>query len=86
MLQVWGWEWLTVEVCKDNDGVIYLSRYENLLDMAQKKEEGGDPNDDPRKLKPGKWNYEKYPFLFIFLLLCFYDFPMHNLIYGQKSS
>ena len=74
MLQVWGWEWLTVEVCKDNDGVIYLSRYENLLDMAQKKEEGGDPNDDPRKLKPGKWNYEKYPFLFIFFTAWFLRF------------
>ena len=30
-----------------------LFRYEHLLDMAQKKEEGTDPADDPRKLKPG---------------------------------
>jgi hypothetical protein len=31
-----------------------IFRYEHLLDMAQKKEEGGDIADDPRKLKPGE--------------------------------
>ena len=31
-----------------------LERYEHLLDMAQRKEDGGDPGSDPRKLKPGE--------------------------------
>jgi hypothetical protein len=35
---------------------VIVCRYEHLLDMAQKKEEGGDLADDPRKLKPGTYN------------------------------
>ena len=31
-----------------------MERYEALLDQAQRKEDGGDITDDPRKLKPGE--------------------------------
>ena len=47
-------QWRTIAPIVGRTAAQCLERYEHLLDMAQKKEEGGDPNDDPRKLKPGE--------------------------------
>ena len=53
-----------------------FSRYEHLLDMAQKKEEGTDPADDPRKLKPGF-------FIQIFCKILFYIFFIFLISFNQ---
>jgi len=47
-------QWRTIAPIVGRTAAQCLERYEHLLDMAQKKEEGTDPADDPRKLKPGE--------------------------------
>lgn len=46
-------QWRTIAPIVGRTAAQCLERYEHLLDMAQKKEEG-DLTDDPRKLKPGE--------------------------------
>ncbi|CAB3236813.1 unnamed protein product [Arctia plantaginis] len=47
-------QWRTVAPIIGRTAAQCLERYEYLLDQAQKKEEGEDMGDDPRKLKPGE--------------------------------
>jgi pre-mRNA-splicing factor CDC5/CEF1 len=47
-------QWRTIAPIVGRTAAQCLERYEALLDMAQRKEDGGDPADDPRKLKPGE--------------------------------
>ena len=47
-------QWRTIAPIVGRTAAQCLERYEHLLDMAQKKEEGGELADDPRKLKPGE--------------------------------
>ncbi|KAI4459664.1 cell division cycle 5-like protein [Holotrichia oblita] len=47
-------QWRTIAPIIGRTAAQCLERYEYLLDQAQKKEEGEDATDDPRKLKPGE--------------------------------
>ncbi|KRT79782.1 hypothetical protein AMK59_6609 [Oryctes borbonicus] len=47
-------QWRTIAPIIGRTAAQCLERYEYLLDQAQKKEEGEDTTDDPRKLKPGE--------------------------------
>ncbi|XP_015122369.1 cell division cycle 5-like protein [Diachasma alloeum] len=47
-------QWRTIAPIIGRTAAQCLERYECLLDQAQKKEEGEDGSDDPRKLKPGE--------------------------------
>ncbi|XP_051173244.1 cell division cycle 5-like protein [Leptopilina boulardi] len=47
-------QWRTIAPIIGRTAAQCLERYEYLLDQAQKKEEGEDVSDDPRKLKPGE--------------------------------
>lgn len=47
-------QWRTIAPMIGRTAAQCLERYEYLLDQAQKKEEGEDGIDDPRKLKPGE--------------------------------
>ncbi|XP_034945889.1 cell division cycle 5-like protein [Chelonus insularis] len=47
-------QWRTIAPIIGRTAAQCLERYEYLLDQAQKKEEGEDGSDDPRKLKPGE--------------------------------
>lgn len=47
-------QWRTIAPIIGRTAAQCLERYEYLLDQAQKKEEGEDAVDDPRKLKPGE--------------------------------
>ena len=47
-------QWRTIAPIVGRTAAQCLERYEHLLDMAQRKEDGGDPSTDPRKLKPGE--------------------------------
>lgn len=47
-------QWRTIAPIIGRTAAQCLERYEYLLDQAQKKEEGEDGVDDPRKLKPGE--------------------------------
>ncbi|XP_046392890.1 cell division cycle 5-like protein [Ischnura elegans] len=47
-------QWRTISPIIGRTAAQCLERYEYLLDQAQKKEEGEDAADDPRKLKPGE--------------------------------
>ncbi|VVC95024.1 unnamed protein product [Leptidea sinapis] len=47
-------QWRTIAPIIGRTAAQCLERYEYLLDQAQKKEEGDDMGDDPRKLKPGE--------------------------------
>lgn len=47
-------QWRTIAPIIGRTAAQCLERYEYLLDQAQKKEEGEDMGDDPRKLKPGE--------------------------------
>ncbi|KZC15188.1 Cell division cycle 5-like protein [Dufourea novaeangliae] len=47
-------QWRTIAPIIGRTAAQCLERYEYLLDQAQKKEEGDDAADDPRKLKPGE--------------------------------
>ncbi|XP_015590246.1 cell division cycle 5-like protein [Cephus cinctus] len=47
-------QWRTIAPIIGRTAAQCLERYEYLLDQAQKKEEGEDAADDPRKLKPGE--------------------------------
>lgn len=47
-------QWRTIAPMIGRTAIQCLERYEYLLDQAQKKEEGEDGIDDPRKLKPGE--------------------------------
>uniref|UniRef100_A0A6M2DDQ3 Putative mrna splicing protein cdc5 myb superfamily n=1 Tax=Xenopsylla cheopis TaxID=163159 RepID=A0A6M2DDQ3_XENCH len=47
-------QWRTIAPIIGRTAAQCLERYENLLDQAQKKEDGEDTIDDPRKLKPGE--------------------------------
>ncbi|XP_060523536.1 cell division cycle 5-like protein [Cylas formicarius] len=47
-------QWRTIAPIIGRTAAQCLERYEYLLDQAQKKEEGEDAGDDPRKLKPGE--------------------------------
>lgn len=47
-------QWRTIAPIVGRTAAQCLERYEYLLDQAQKKEEGEDMGDDPRKLKPGE--------------------------------
>ncbi|KAK6635552.1 CDC5 cell division cycle 5-like protein [Polyplax serrata] len=47
-------QWRTIAPIIGRTAAQCLERYEYLLDQAQKKEEGEDASDDPRKLKPGE--------------------------------
>ncbi|EEZ97534.1 cell division cycle 5-like protein [Tribolium castaneum] len=47
-------QWRTIAPIIGRTAAQCLERYEYLLDQAQKKEEGEDVTDDPRKLKPGE--------------------------------
>ncbi|XP_026681581.1 cell division cycle 5-like protein isoform X2 [Diaphorina citri] len=47
-------QWRTIAPIIGRTAAQCLERYEFLLDQAQKKEEGEDVADDPRKLKPGE--------------------------------
>jgi len=47
-------QWRTIAPIVGRTAAQCLERYEHLLDMAQRKEDGGDPTNDPRKLKPGE--------------------------------
>ncbi|XP_047022284.1 cell division cycle 5-like protein [Helicoverpa zea] len=47
-------QWRTIAPIIGRTAAQCLERYEYLLDQAQKKEEGEDLGDDPRKLKPGE--------------------------------
>lgn len=47
-------QWRTIAPIIGRTAAQCLERYEHLLDQAQRKEEGDDAVDDPRKLKPGE--------------------------------
>ena len=47
-------QWRTIAPIVGRTAAQCLERYEALLDQAQRKEDGGDIADDPRKLKPGE--------------------------------
>merc|ERR1719436_1196784 len=47
-------QWRTIAPIVGRTAAQCLERYEHLLDIAQRKEDGGDPSTDPRKLKPGE--------------------------------
>jgi len=47
-------QWRTIAPIVGRTAAQCLERYECLLDQAQKKEEGEEPGDDPRKLRPGE--------------------------------
>lgn len=47
-------QWRTIAPIIGRTAAQCLERYEHLLDQAQKKEDGDDTVDDPRKLKPGE--------------------------------
>ncbi|XP_055585317.1 cell division cycle 5-like protein, partial [Uranotaenia lowii] len=47
-------QWRTIAPIIGRTAAQCLERYEYLLDQAQRKEEGEDAADDPRKLKPGE--------------------------------
>jgi len=47
-------QWRTIAPIVGRTAAQCLERYEHLLDIAQRKEDGGDPSADPRKLKPGE--------------------------------
>jgi len=47
-------QWRTIAPIVGRTAAQCLERYESLLDQAQRKEDGGDPSNDPRKLKPGE--------------------------------
>ncbi|XP_001604289.1 cell division cycle 5-like protein [Nasonia vitripennis] len=47
-------QWRTIAPIVGRTAAQCLERYEYLLDQAQKKEEGDESVDDPRKLKPGE--------------------------------
>lgn len=47
-------QWRTIAPIIGRTAAQCLERYEYLLDQAQRKEEGDDTVDDPRKLKPGE--------------------------------
>ncbi|XP_069680560.1 cell division cycle 5-like protein [Periplaneta americana] len=47
-------QWRTIAPIIGRTAAQCLERYEYLLDQAQKKEDGEDAADDPRKLKPGE--------------------------------
>lgn len=47
-------QWRTIAPIIGRTAAQCLERYEHLLDQAQRKEEGDDTIDDPRKLKPGE--------------------------------
>ncbi|XP_035894892.1 cell division cycle 5-like protein [Anopheles stephensi] len=47
-------QWRTIAPIIGRTAAQCLERYEYLLDQAQRKEEGEDGMDDPRKLKPGE--------------------------------
>ncbi|XP_033224510.1 cell division cycle 5-like protein [Belonocnema kinseyi] len=47
-------QWRTIAPIIGRTAAQCLERYEYLLDQAQRKEEGEDASDDPRKLKPGE--------------------------------
>jgi len=47
-------QWRTIAPIVGRTAAQCLERYEALLDMAQRKEDGADIADDPRKLKPGE--------------------------------
>jgi len=47
-------QWRTIAPIVGRTAAQCLERYESLLDQAQRKEDGGDPSSDPRKLKPGE--------------------------------
>lgn len=47
-------QWRTIAPIIGRTAAQCLERYEYLLDQAQKKEDGDDTVDDPRKLKPGE--------------------------------
>lgn len=47
-------QWRTIAPIIGRTAAQCLERYEYLLDQAQRKEEGDDSVDDPRKLKPGE--------------------------------
>lgn len=47
-------QWRTIAPIIGRTAAQCLERYEYLLDQAQKKEDGEDTGDDPRKLKPGE--------------------------------
>lgn len=47
-------QWRTIAPIIGRTAAQCLERYEHLLDQAQKKEDGDDSVDDPRKLKPGE--------------------------------
>lgn len=47
-------QWRTIAPMIGRTAAQCLERYEYLLDQAQKKEDGDDTIDDPRKLKPGE--------------------------------
>jgi len=47
-------QWRTIAPIVGRTAAQCLERYEYLLDQAQKKEEGDEPGDDPRKLRPGE--------------------------------
>ena len=47
-------QWRTIAPIVGRTAAQCLERYEHLLDQAQRKEEGGAEQEDPRKLKPGE--------------------------------
>lgn len=47
-------QWRTIAPIIGRTAAQCLERYEHLLDQAQRKEEGDEGIDDPRKLKPGE--------------------------------
>nr|CAG4640684.1 EOG090X02CC [Eulimnadia texana] len=47
-------QWRTIAPIVGRTAAQCLERYEYLLDQAQKKEEGEEPGEDPRKLRPGE--------------------------------
>nr|SVE70296.1 EOG090X02CC [Daphnia similis]SVE70920.1 EOG090X02CC [Daphnia similis]SVE71551.1 EOG090X02CC [Daphnia similis] len=47
-------QWRTIAPIVGRTAAQCLERYEYLLDQAQRKEEGEEPGDDPRKLRPGE--------------------------------
>ncbi|EDV38652.1 uncharacterized protein Dana_GF24891 [Drosophila ananassae] len=47
-------QWRTIAPIIGRTAAQCLERYEHLLDQAQRKEDGEDAMDDPRKLKPGE--------------------------------
>nr|SVE75628.1 EOG090X02CC [Daphnia hispanica] len=47
-------QWRTIAPIVGRTAAQCLERYEYLLDQAQRKEDGEEPGDDPRKLRPGE--------------------------------